>query len=96
MQNQIITAIEKHLLLKFNYDGLPREVQPYILGKLSTGNFALSAYQVAGQSHSEVPDWKTFSLAKIQNFIVTPTTFKPISSYNPDDPKFPQIIAKVS
>jgi hypothetical protein len=48
----ICEAIRKRLLLEFRYGGLPRVVEPYILGISARGTEVLRAVQVGGSSNS--------------------------------------------
>jgi hypothetical protein len=48
----ICEAIRARRRLSFDYDGLPRVVEPYVHGVTRTGAEALRAVQVAGESRS--------------------------------------------
>lgn len=45
-------AIRSRRVVTFHYDGLPRIVEPFLLGTTTAGRSALRAYQTAGGSRS--------------------------------------------
>ena len=68
MKKEIIEAIENRNLLQFYYDDNLRIVEPHTFGVSKKGNDVLSAYQTSGTSNKgDVPDWKLFTLSKIQS-----------------------------
>lgn len=73
----IARAINSRVEIEFEYDGHRRVVQPAALGShATTGNYVLRGYQVAGSSSTRVPPlWDLFSVAKVQNLIVTDRKF---------------------
>lgn len=57
-------AMGRRLLLQFEYEGLPRIVEPHAYGILD-GHRQLLAYQVGGACRSgHIPDWRVFDLDK--------------------------------
>lgn len=73
----IASAIKKHNLLSFTYDGFIREVEPHCLGIDKKGHPALRAYQVAGGSESgEYVGWKIFHVNGIKNLQVLNKIFQ--------------------
>ena len=57
MLSMIEMCIAQRLLLSFVYDGLPRVVEPHLVGYSTTGKQLLRAYQVDGQSESgKIPE----------------------------------------
>lgn len=88
MKDQICAAIRDRRMLQFIYDGEPRTVEPYVVGKSRRDNEMLSAYQVGGRSATsgEPLGWKNFDLGKIQSLIVLDARFQALRpGYNPDD-----------
>jgi hypothetical protein len=72
----IINAIENRNLLKFFYKNHLRIVEPHAYGKTIKGNELLRAYQIEGTSDSgKVPDWRLFSVNKIERITVLDDTF---------------------
>ena len=75
MDEQICIAIQtKHRLL-FNYDGLPREIEPHAHGTSSTGKELVRGFQTDGQSSSGSLGWRLWDVAKMQSFSVSESTF---------------------
>ena len=66
VQTELEDAIINRQVVRFVYDRLQREVEPFLLGTTTAGRSALRAYQTAGGSRSgTVPGWPLFSLGKI-------------------------------
>ena len=66
--NEIKNAINNNKKLKFNYGGLPREVEPYIYGEVnSKENTQIHAYQTGGKSLQSELGWRNFRIADISN-----------------------------
>lgn len=93
----IILAIQQRAIVNFTYNGLLREVEPYIFGLFENNQLILSGYQVGGESAShDVPAWKTFYVNKIKHFIVSKKKFfYNNEQYNPNDHQFIQMFAKI-
>ena len=75
MTDKICEAIQNKKLVDFYYDGLQRIVEPHTYGVSKTGKDTLSGYQIRGQSNSDIPTWKLFTLDKISSFSVLDETF---------------------
>lgn len=59
-------AIEERRVLRFEYAGHRREVEPHALGTTTQGHRALLAWQTGGGSESEpATGWRTFFMAGI-------------------------------
>ena len=68
-------AIANRLLVQFNYDGLPRVVEPHVYGSKG-GKHEFLGFQVGGVSRSgSLPNWRRFDLSKIAVIQVTTQTF---------------------
>jgi hypothetical protein len=93
----IVTAIQKRNLLSFRYGGRARLVEPHVYGVNSKGHRALSGFQLRGGSTSgEHHGWKMFLVEDIEDLTLLPDrSFKPRPDYNPDDPSFSGIFARV-
>ena len=78
-------AIRSRRVVTFHYDGLPRIVEPFLIGTTTAGRPALRGFQTGGGSQSgRVPGWHLFSLDKIVGITMTPTTFSGVrDGYNP-------------
>ena len=90
-------AITNRRVVSFNYDGLRREVEPFLLGETTAGNLALRGYQTGGSSRSgRVPGWHLFSLSKIDSITVEQFEFEGARPfYNPSDTAMRRIYARV-
>ena len=83
----ICEAIRKRLLLEFRYGGLPRVVEPYVLGTSTRGTEVLRAVQVGGSSNSGGFGYgKLWAVEEITALRITTETFPADDpNYNPDD-----------
>ena len=90
-------AIRTRTVVSFDYDGLPRIVQPYCHGTTRKGQESLRAVQVAGQSRSgTLGQGKLWTLEKISNVRTTPETFVADDpDYDPEDGVLVQIHCRV-
>src|SRR3569623_2109559 len=69
----IRAAIENRQLLRFNYRGHERTVEPHIYGMDGKGHYALSGYQVGGGSESgQSVGWKLFHVDDIRSGTALP------------------------
>lgn len=90
MQRLIAQAIASRNLLRLDYNGSTRVVEPHIYGLDTHGHEALSAYQVAGGSLSGADiGWKTFDIGKIRRLQLLGSHFtQPRPEYNASDARF--------
>ncbi|HZH05409.1 MAG TPA: hypothetical protein VEY69_01935 [Lautropia sp.] len=93
----IVTAIRNRQLLSFRYGGRSRVVEPHVYGVTAKGHPALSAYQLRGGSVSgEHHGWKMFLVHEMVDVeVLTARSFSPRPDYNPEDPSFSGIYARV-
>jgi hypothetical protein len=97
MKMNIVQAVTGHNILKFQYDGLLRTVEPHTDGIYkSTGNEVLSAYQIGGFSNSgELPGWRLYYINELISVSVCSEKFQVTrSGYNPNDSRMSQIFAR--
>ena len=80
MNQQICAAIKHKHHLVFNYDGLPREIEPHAHGTSSKGNEVVRGFQTAGQSSSWPLGWRLWIVAKMESFRVSDSTFADVRS----------------
>jgi hypothetical protein len=87
MAGLICEAIQRRLLLEFDYDGLHRVVQPYVHGRSTVGREVLRAIQVGGQSRSaRITSGKLWSVEKLTGLRLSEQGFVPDDpNYNPND-----------
>jgi hypothetical protein len=97
MQTLIAEAIASRSLLRLEYNGSTRIIEPHIYGLDTRGHPALSAYQVTGGSLSgENHGWKTFDIRKIHGLQLLESHFRqPRPEYNASDPKFRTIYRRL-
>lgn len=81
------TAIQNREVVRFIYDGFPREVEPFLIGDTRTRKLALRGFQIGGGSNSgKVFDWHLFLLDKISCLTKTGRHFSGVrQNYNPSD-----------
>ena len=75
MDPQICDAIENKRHLAFNYNGLPREIEPHAHGISSKGKEIVRGYQTGGQSSSGSLEWRLWDVAKMESLRVCQSTF---------------------
>lgn len=85
MNQSIITAIQHKYVLRINYGGGDRIIEPHCYGVSREGKELLRAYQVEGFSQSGKPtEWKLFRVDEIKSMQSTGNTFLvPRPGYNP-------------
>jgi hypothetical protein len=107
--DHIITAMKGANLIRFEYEGEIRIVEPYLLGELydkfknhlEEGKYALRAWFVDGFSSRPIDKiegdrWRIYELnkmIKIETLIETKKTLRPL--YNPNDKDFKRINFRV-
>ncbi len=79
MNQEISNAIQNKTLIQFDYDNIPRTVEPYCYGKTASGNEALRGYQTSGEKNKMA--WKLFDLTKASQFQALSDCFKPRKEY---------------
>lgn len=97
MKNTIVSAIKNRNLLEISYSNQTRIIEPYCAGETSKGNFVIRAFQIENkQDLTADPSWKLFTVDKITSIKSLPNKFKANrDDYNPDDPAFQKIIARI-
>jgi len=87
MKTTICNAIKNKNLIEIIYKDYPRTVEPHLVGTKTSGNDALSAWQVDGYSESDrQPPWRYYTLSKIESITVLNETFTGTRpEYNPND-----------
>ena len=90
-------AIGQRLLLKFDYNGSRRVVQPYCHGVSSTGQESLRAIQVGGAPGGRlISSGKLWTVAKMSNLKLSSQPFKPNDPhYNPQDSAMKSIHCRI-
>lgn len=99
MMDIIKNAIKNREVLRFDYDGLQRVVEPHAVGKTLGGDFVLRAFQVAGASTSGLPNWKLFRLDRVEDTTVkvdpTIPSLAPRQGYSQGDSQMAVILGEI-
>ena len=87
MNPEICEAIKLKRIIRFNYSGGLRTVEPFCHGVSTAGNEVLRGYQTSGDSESGDPvGWKLFRVSEISNLTITNELFSGTRpGYNPND-----------
>ena len=94
VSQMIQQAINARRLLSFTYKSGERSVEPYILGYDDKNNLVLSAVQVEGGSGL---GFRSFRVAEMSNVsAMDQRFFGSHPDYNPRDPLFEEVLAKVA
>jgi hypothetical protein len=84
--SELCRAIGDRLIVRFEYGGGLRTVEPYCHGWSRAGVELLRGYQTFGFSSSgESAGWKTFHVARISALRTTDAAFTPRPDYERDD-----------
>ena len=75
MNQQICAAIKSKQHLVFNYDGLPRKIEPHAHGTSLKGKEVVRGFQTEGQSSSRPLGWRLWDVAKMESLHVSDSTF---------------------
>ena len=75
MDRRICAAIKNKNNLAFDYNGLPREIEPHAHGISSTGKEVVRGFQTDGQSSSGQLGWRLWDVAKMESLRVCQSTF---------------------
>jgi hypothetical protein len=91
----ILSAIENRQVLRFNYNGKERIVEPQTYGISIAGREVLRAHQIGGKSSSgQVRMAKLFELEKMSNLRKEGTVFaSALSGHNPKDSAMVEVFA---
>ncbi len=73
----IIDAIKQKQVLVVVYKGLPRILEPHIVGAAANGNQYVRGFQTGGTSCTDEYGWKIMNLEKIQMVSFLPNQFFP-------------------
>jgi hypothetical protein len=77
MNYTICDSIEARRLIRFDYNGLSRTVEPHAHGFNSKRNEVVRGFQVARESRSDdAAGWRFFIVAEMSNLAVLAKTFR--------------------
>lgn len=87
MLNQLCQAIQNKRVVIIGYKGQDRIIEPHLVGRKTSGNDALSAWQIGGYSESaRYPPWRSYLLSEIESVQVLEQVFEnPREGFNPND-----------
>jgi hypothetical protein len=87
MNPSVCSAIAGRAVVRFQYDGGLRIVEPHCHGMSPAGNEVLRGYQIGGFSASgSAVGWRLFEVPRLSGWIQTDDTFLTNSpGYNPND-----------
>ena len=90
-------AVENQEIIKFEYEDRLREVKPTKVGKSTSGNDIMEAFQHGGRSKSDdVPFWRTYRLDKISELEFTGIQNKGVGKeYERNDTRFEKIYCEL-
>lgn len=93
---KIQDAIRNRNLIKFSYEDLSRTIEPYTLGVAKKGTSLLAGFQIAGQSKTEIHEWKLFDVNKIADLaVISSSRFSIRGDYKRGDKRMTEIICEV-
>ena len=93
----ICDAVNNKQIIRFNYEGRIRIVEPHLVGQKSNNDIQLSAYQVGGTSESRKrPPWRYYDLSGMTRLTLTGDTFDhPRPGYNRNDKNMTHIYCRI-
>ncbi len=93
---RVVRATLEHRALSFVYQGVPRTVEPHLVGIHEAGEALLVAYQTGGASQSgEVPGWRTFTTTEMDAVEIADKVFPgPRPGFNPGRHAMIEIFAR--
>jgi len=93
--NIINYAIKDKQILVVVYKGLPRIIEPHIVGAAKNGNEYLRCFQTGGTSCTDEYGWKIMNFENIQLVSLLPNQYFPNARYdfNRNDPVITNIHA---
>lgn len=94
---RLVRAILERRALTLVYRGLPREIEPHMVGLHEAGEPLLVAYQTGGYSHSgDLPGWRTFITTEIERIEESDALFdRPRSDFTDQFYSMLEIFARV-
>jgi predicted DNA-binding transcriptional regulator YafY len=96
IEKLISEAIEKRKMLRFDYEGHARQVEPHHYGFLNDSK-QLHCYQVGNGSRSGgLPQWRNFRLDQIQNLSIEALSFTQRPDYNPGNSHYSSILKQIT
>lgn len=96
IEKLISEAIEQRKMLRFNYEGHDRKVEPHHYGFLHDCK-QLHCYQIGNGSRSGgLPQWRNFRLDQIENLSMDTLSFTQRRDYNPGNSHYSRILKQIN
>jgi hypothetical protein len=101
--DNINKAIDNKIRIKIFYRGDKniaagqRTIEVYAYGLSSAGNQVMRAFQLAGDTQTEMPDWKLFRVDRISRWVETNQRFdQPRPNFNPNGDRSMSTVYKIA
>jgi len=101
--DNINKAIDNKIRIKIFYRGDKniaagqRTIEVYAYGLSSAGNPVMRAFQLAGDTQTEMPDWKLFRIDRISRWVETNQRFdQPRPKFNPNGDRSMSTVYKIA
>jgi len=101
--DNINKAIDNKIRIKIFYRGDKniaagqRTIEVYAYGLSSAGNQVMRAFQLAGDTQTEMPDWKLFRVDRISRWVETTQRFdQPRPKFNPNGDRSMSTVYKIA
>ena len=101
--DNINKAIDNKIRIKIFYRGDKniaagqRTIEVYAYGLSSAGNQVMRAFQLAGDTQTEIPDWKLFRVDRISRWVETNQRFdQPRPKFNPNGDRSMSTVYKIA
>lgn len=101
--DNINKAIDNKIRIKIFYRGDKniaagqRTIEVYAYGLSSAGNPVMRAFQLAGDTQTEMPDWKLFRVDRISRWVETNQRFdQPRPKFNPNGDRSMSTVYKIA
>lgn len=86
MKDKICLAIKNRKLIQFSYKEMQRIVEPHCCGVSKQGNDSVRAFQIEGESETDLNEWKLFTLSKMESLEILERCFSdPREGYSKGD-----------
>ncbi len=95
MNTTIINAIKNQNIIRLDYDGKSRTVEPHCYGITTKGNEAIRVYQIDGYSSSGIMGWKLYDLSKVDDIEVLDQIFEVRDNYKKGDKGMSRIFIEI-
>lgn len=101
--DNINKAIDNKIRVKIFYRGDKnnaagqRTIEVYAYGLSSAGNPVIRAFQLAGDTETEIPEWKLFRVDRVSRWVETNQTFnQPRPKFNPNGDRSMSTVYKIA